>query len=188
MLLKGGDSEMTLGENIFSKLRHCPEHLDTCIMLHGPSDDTLVPGPGNPVQDDSADINSLIHHPAAKDKRCHGSGGLGAVDHKQHRELKTYCQLCRTVGAFDIHPVKQSAIAFDHHNLSVLCMTRKGCLKRFRTHEIGIKIIAGPAGCQMHPAGIDIVRAFLKRHDTSALLYKGRNQADRNHALSRTAA
>ena len=155
------------------------------IALDRLGDQQALPLGGDLVENDAADIETLVEFQTAEDHRRHGAGGLGAVDHQQDRQTQGNGQVGGGIAAVGGHAVIEPAVALENHHVGPPGMPLQGTVQGLVAHQKGIEIVAAAAGRQLQPAGIDIVGPLLEGHHHSALAGEGRGQTDRDHALSR---
>ena len=188
VFLVRGHAQVAHGEDVPVQPRHDAQHRQVGVALHRLADNGFVPGRGDLVEDHAGETQARVECLAAEHQRGHGAGGLGAVDHQEHRQVEQQSQFRGGVLARHAHPVVEAAIALDHGKGAVLQVRLEGGDHGLGRHQVGIEVVAGPARSLAQPAGVDVVRPLLERDHAAPPFGQGADQAHRDHGLARPAA
>ena len=188
VFLVRGHTQVAHGEDVPVQPRHDAQHRQVGVAFHGLADNGFVPGGGDLVEDHPGKAQARLKGLAAEHQRSHGAGGLGAVDHQQHRQVEEQGQFRGGVLARHAHSVVEAAVALDHRKGAVRQVTLEGGDDGLWRHQVRVEVVAGSARGLAQPAGVDIVRPFFEGDHAVLAAAQGGDQPHRDHGFARPAA
>ena len=107
---------------------------------------------------------------ASQDQCRRGPRHLRGVQHQDHRRSEEFCQFSSGKASSGIHPVVQTAIAFDEAQVTAAGPQHKRPKHGLGFHEKRIQIVAGLPGCNGKPPRIDVIRPFLEGNHPETII------------------
>lgn len=146
-------------------------------------------GRSDPVEDDTGDPSCGVERGKAV-QQCGNAVTLAAgIDHQDHRGAKQSSDVrggprCGRAPGRPNAPVEQPQHPFDHGDVRARNSMRVQGADKPLPHQYRVEIAAGPSRGQGVIAGVDKIRAYLKRRDGVTGLPQRSDQARRDRGLT----
>jgi hypothetical protein len=175
MCLSGKGFPLSLGtEPTTGRLLYCTPH------------ERLLPGTGDPIQDDPGHLEVRVEPLAPQDEGCNGSGSHGHVGYDDHGTLKDSTQFRGAATPLQIQAVEKSPVALDNRDLRTRGAGRERIQDLRGGHEKGVQVVTGAAGGKGKPSRVYEIGPLLEnRHPTSHCI-PGSGEAQGKDGLSRS--